>query len=276
MAIRTILIADDDQANRDYLSRAVADLGFRVLHAGNGRQVVEIADSTTLCLVLLDWFMPVMDGMEALVQLRHNPQTRMIPVIMVTAVMTTPENMKMAFDAGVTDFLRKPFVKAELLARIKSVLHCHNFYDETILQKNKQLNTAALQIAQQNEFIKSIFAKLEQFRETIRETDPSLSESIDSMIADNKSKYSAFNWDKFQEQFNSIHQSFFKNLLSRHKGLTPAEMKLCSLLRLNLDTKEIAAITVQTYDSVRVARTRLRNSLSIHNEENLVSYLMQF
>ena len=276
MTLQTILIVDDDPFIQAYMAKVINELGYEVITANNGKSGLETAGALLPDLILLDWNMPEMDGIETLSRLKQNHKTKMIPAIMVTGIMTSHENMKTALDAGVVDFLRKPFEKTELITRIRSVLKCNTFYDEAIARKDKQLTSATLQLAQQNELTKVIYTKLETLREQTRETDAALSDSINFLLADIKSRYATFNWEKFQEQFNAIHESFYKNLLSRHKDLTPAEMKLCTLLRLNLDTKEIAAISVQSYDSVRVARTRLRNTLTIDSEENLVSYLMQF
>jgi DNA-binding CsgD family transcriptional regulator len=70
--------------------------------------------------------------------------------------------------------------------------------------------------------------------------------------------------------------SWVKNLTEKHPNMTSSELKLCALIRMNLGSKEIADISHQTYDSIRVARTRLRKKLNINKNETLIGYLMKF
>jgi tetratricopeptide (TPR) repeat protein len=81
-------------------------------------------------------------------------------------------------------------------------------------------------------------------------------------------------WDEFELRFIQTHQGFYDTLQERFPDLTPNERKLCAFLRLNMSTKEIAAITHQSVNSINVARTRLRKKLGIDSsDENLVGFL---
>src|SRR5690606_5404799 len=82
-------------------------------------------------------------------------------------------------------------------------------------------------------------------------------------------------WDEFMSYFKEIHPEFSKKLsVLSQNSLSPAELRLGMLLRLNLSTKEIASILRVTPDSVRVARHRLRKKLPIDQKEELVNFLI--
>jgi DNA-binding CsgD family transcriptional regulator len=103
----------------------------------------------------------------------------------------------------------------------------------------------------------------EDNKEKIREVLLNLRSNIDKNI-----------WNVFEERFSDVHQNFFVTLQNRFPSLTGKERKLCALLRLNLTTKEIAAITHQNINAVEVARTRLRKKLNLSNTDvQLSSFL---
>lgn len=118
---RNILIVDDAPANLRVLVEILMS-EYEISVSTNGPEAVEIATSKNQPdLVLLDIMMPDMDGYEVCRVLRGNQQTKDIPVIFVTA-NTDDETLKVAFEAGGTDYVRKPVNRIELLARIQSAL----------------------------------------------------------------------------------------------------------------------------------------------------------
>ena len=80
-------------------------------------------------------------------------------------------------------------------------------------------------------------------------------------------------WEKFELHFSKVNERFYSNLLKKHPELTPGEKRLCALLLINLSSKEIAAITSQTFRSVTTARYRLRQKLNLLHEDNIITYL---
>jgi signal transduction histidine kinase/DNA-binding response OmpR family regulator len=116
---RTILVIDDDAAARDLLSRTLEDAGHRVVTATDGREAVQLARTLRPSAITLDVIMPDMDGWAVLRELKIHPETRDIPVIMVT--MT--DDREMGYALGATDFLTKPIERGhlvDLLARYSS------------------------------------------------------------------------------------------------------------------------------------------------------------
>lgn len=117
----TILVVDDDELNRRFVSVMLRDPGHEILQAENGRVALEIVDSRHVDIVLLDINMPVMDGIEALRRLRERFSLLELPIIMFTADDEERRIVEM-FRLGANDFLAKPVKTAVASARIKAQL----------------------------------------------------------------------------------------------------------------------------------------------------------
>jgi two-component system alkaline phosphatase synthesis response regulator PhoP len=116
-----ILLVDDEIDTLLPLKLSLEVEDYLVLGASNGFQALELAKTNIPDLILLDIMMPGMDGYEVCVQLKKDPVTRNIPVIMLTAKDAVREKVK-GLDIGADDYVTKPFNLNELKARIKSVL----------------------------------------------------------------------------------------------------------------------------------------------------------
>src|SRR5215475_9534535 len=117
----TILVVDEDPSIRDVLAQKLEALGYRTVEARNGREALEQVGRTSPDLILLDVMMPVMDGFEACRLLKDDEDTRLIPVIIMTALHAVEDRIKGA-EVGADDFLTKPMDDRELEARIRSAL----------------------------------------------------------------------------------------------------------------------------------------------------------
>jgi len=140
---KKILIADDEPLNLKLYSSMLKNSVYNVLQATDGIEALSVARERLPDLIVMDWNMPRMDGLSALKKLKDDDITKEIPVIMITGVMSTSENLRTALNEGAIDFLRKPFDKIELLARIKSIIllsdslkSLQEKYEETQVQKN--------------------------------------------------------------------------------------------------------------------------------------------
>ncbi len=121
MERKTILIVDDERAIRDMLKVALDMADFNCLEAQNAREAQVCVVDQRPDLVLLDWMMPEVSGIELLRRWRRSEQTRDLPVIMLTA-RGEEENTIKGLDSGADDYLSKPFSPRELVARIRSLL----------------------------------------------------------------------------------------------------------------------------------------------------------
>lgn len=136
---RTILIVDDNAENLQIISDIfTTDFpNCAVVKVPNGEIALNVIEKITPDLIITDWEMPEMDGIELIKNLKKNPVTIDIPIIMCTGVMTSSENLHTALDAGAVDYIRKPVDKIELIARTKANLHLADSY-----KKIKKLNEA--------------------------------------------------------------------------------------------------------------------------------------
>jgi CheY-like chemotaxis protein len=120
-----ILVVEDNEENRDSLSRRLQRRGFEVVMAADGRAGVESAKAENPDLILMDMNMPEVDGWEATRQIKANASTAAVPVIALTAHAMTGDRER-ALEAGCTDYHTKPIEFAKLLAQIETILQGHS------------------------------------------------------------------------------------------------------------------------------------------------------
>jgi CheY-like chemotaxis protein len=116
-----ILLVEDNEMNRDMLSRRLIRKGYEVVMAFDGRQAVELASGENPDLIIMDMSLPVIDGWEATRQVKAAPATRAIPVIALTAHAMAGDRDK-AIEAGCDDYDTKPIELPRLLGKITTLL----------------------------------------------------------------------------------------------------------------------------------------------------------
>jgi two-component system cell cycle response regulator DivK len=121
----TILLVEDNELNRDMLSRRLERRGYTVVMAVDGEEGVESAQRTRPDLILMDMSLPVLDGWEATRRLKTDPGTRDIPIIGLSAHAMAGDRER-ALDAGCDDYDTKPVDLARLLDKISEYLTAKN------------------------------------------------------------------------------------------------------------------------------------------------------
>jgi EAL domain-containing protein (putative c-di-GMP-specific phosphodiesterase class I)/DNA-binding NarL/FixJ family response regulator len=116
-----ILVAEDDEVNRELIKDILSEYGYRVREAHNGKDAVEKALEEVPDLILMDIEMPVMNGLDAIKMLMDREETNRVPIIVLTGLNETEDRIK-AFDCGAMDFVSKPFNAHELLSHVRSYL----------------------------------------------------------------------------------------------------------------------------------------------------------
>jgi CheY-like chemotaxis protein len=116
-----ILLVEDNEMNRDMLSRRLARRGFEMLIAENGQSGVDLTVSERPDLVLMDMSLPVMDGWEATRRLKADPNTSTIPIIALTAHAMASDR-ELALEAGCDDYDSKPVDLTRLVRKIEQLL----------------------------------------------------------------------------------------------------------------------------------------------------------
>jgi putative two-component system response regulator len=125
---KKILVADDEERNRVLVEAMLHSMGYDVVLAKDGIEALDLAHSESPDVILLDIMMPKMDGFETAIKLRSNEETKLIPVVMVTALHDVEDRVR-ALNAGADDFLTKPINKTELSARVQSLVKVKAYND---------------------------------------------------------------------------------------------------------------------------------------------------
>jgi DNA-binding response OmpR family regulator len=117
----TVLIIDDDATIRMLLEGTLARKGFKVFSASSGYDGLDIVKTEGIDVILLDWMMPEMDGMEVLAELKRNSDTMHIPVFMLTGKEDS-KDIDLAISKGVVDYIVKPFKSYEVPDMVQKYL----------------------------------------------------------------------------------------------------------------------------------------------------------
>ncbi len=129
----SILVIEDEPKTGDYLQRGLAESGFAVRLARNGRDGLAIAREEEIELVVLDVMLPRMDGWQVLAALRADPATEQIPVLFLTARDEVEDRVR-GLELGADDYLVKPFAFVELVARIRTLLRRGPVREEELIR----------------------------------------------------------------------------------------------------------------------------------------------
>lgn len=124
-----VLVVDDNEEMVQLLGEFLEDAGYDVIKAFEGKEAVEKVEKESPDLVLLDAMMPSMSGFDVTERLKSQERTRLIPIIMLTGLSDVSDKIK-GIEAGVDDFIVKPFNRLELLTRVRSLLRVKTFTDE--------------------------------------------------------------------------------------------------------------------------------------------------
>ncbi len=132
----SVLVVDDDQRNVRLMESILRGGGYQVIKAYNGEEALRLVESDRPDLLVLDVMMPRMSGFELCQRLKGRYETRLLPVIMVTALNALEDKVQ-ALEYGADDFLTKPINKLELLAKVRSVLRVKALQDEIERRKSE-------------------------------------------------------------------------------------------------------------------------------------------
>ena len=116
-----ILVVEDDSNIEQLVTFKLKNAGYSVSTAHNGAEALESLKKQSVDLIITDVMMPVMGGKELVMELKKNPATKSIPVVMLTS-RTLEKEIVEGFSLGVEDYIKKPFSPQELIVRVKTVL----------------------------------------------------------------------------------------------------------------------------------------------------------
>jgi CheY-like chemotaxis protein/DNA-binding CsgD family transcriptional regulator len=278
MKDRTILIVDDLVENLQVIvsifERNRPDLV--IYQANSGKMALDVALRIFPDIIITDWDMPEMSGIDLIFELKKHKITRDIPVIMATGIMLTPENLKEALEAGAVDFLTRPANDVELLARTHAALLLSEQHKNAIAEKDRQLAESALNLTKNDAFLNKFKKRIEVLLLGLTDEQPHLKEELAATIIDLDGHLMQDSWQRFQLSFDAVHAGFIRILAETHPELSPSEVKLCVFLKLGMNTKDISNLLFLSPESIKVGRSRLRKKMGLTHNHNLHNYLSTF
>jgi len=273
--LKSILIIDDEPENIKTIIDCFNEINneylfYRTIDSVEG---FELAKSKLPDLIITDWVMPKISGIELIKLLKDNSITKNIPIIMITCIKKSSEDLKYSFENGAIDFIRKPIDKLELRARVNSMLLLTDYYNQIINIKNRELTHTSMIIVQFSEFNLEIRKKIHELDMEFGTNNKLLSEKLNNLKNRLSNKAKKDVWIEIDNFYKQLHPDFFQKLAELYPELTPAEIKVCAFLRLNMNTKDIASILCQSIGTIKNLRYKIRKKLNL-SEENLVNFLI--
>jgi DNA-binding response OmpR family regulator len=278
-----ILIVDDEPACLESIVKYYIESRelFELFQALNGETALRVVHKVIPDLVLTDWEMPVMDGLQLIGKMQTTEEFRDIPVIMVTGFMLSTNDLRTAMSVGAVDYIRKPIDKIELLARTKTMLRISTANKTIRKQEEDRLNTelkrnkkelaiGALHLANYQKRNEELLVEIKRLIPYINKEGM---EIIRKIVNDNKSNYESDFLNVFETQFRDVHADFYERIDNKHPELTPTEKKICTFLKMNLNTKEIAVLLLSTPASIEVTRAKIRKKLNLDHFQSLTEYV---
>ena len=116
-----ILIADDEPNQLELMSFNLSNAGYSIIKASNGKEAMELIENHSPDLIILDWMMPKMSGIDVCRTLRSRSETKQIPIIILSA-RSEDSDKSLGLDTGADDYISKPFSPKELISRVKALL----------------------------------------------------------------------------------------------------------------------------------------------------------
>ena len=261
----------------------LSDDKYEITRAENGKIAIEQAKNEIPNLIIMDWEMPVMDGITAIKKLKKNQRTRDIPIIMITAVNKSTENLNTAFQAGAVDFIRYPIDKIEIMARIRSVLLIAEYNNEKLIaeKRSKELLNDIVEHKKRELFLLSLnsvykqnlFTSLKKQITDLRKENPGIRGINQLFILMRSYNESEDDRKLFEEHFKELHDGFFEKLEKISSELTASEKRFATYLRIGLSSHDIAKILNISMEGVKKNRYRIRKKLKLVRSKKLEEFI---
>jgi len=146
--------------------------------------------------------------------------------------------------------------------------------EKEFVQRERSMAANLLAMEQNNAFLIELLKRMQQLN--LKTTNASLQSEIMGVIELIQSQINNENRDRFETFYKHANNNFIQALTTKHPDLTPSEKRLCMFLQMNLSTKEISDITLQSCRAIEMARHRLRKKFGLDREANLQCYLATF
>ena len=275
-----ILVADDDYRNVETILAIIDNSVDEVFYAPNGKHAIEITLEEKPDIIIMDWEMPIMNGIETIKEIKQNEDISEIPIIVATGVNVEDSNLKEALDAGAVDFLKKPFSKIEFEARMKSAIRIQTQHDtiqqmlkDSIDHKQRELTSMATLDYQKNTLLNQLLnqvERLDRLTNFVYATDiKNIQKQLKSHLDLDRS------WDGFKTHFEEVHSGFFEKLDATFDSLSLNDRKLCAYIKMGMGNFEISQMTGSSDAAIRKSINRLKKKMNLGPEDDLRDFLIR-
>lgn len=276
-----ILVVDDEYSNVELILSIIDERIQEVFYAPNGKVAVELAQEESPDIIIMDWEMPEMNGIEAIREIKKIESVSNIPIIVATGLKTTDENLMEALEVGAVDFLRKPYSVTEFKARIESSLRIQRQHEaiekmlqESVEQKQRELTSMATLDFQKSALLNDLLeqvGRLDRITNFVYATDiKDIQKQLKSQLDLDKS------WDSFKIHFEESHTGFFDKLDHSFDSLSVNERKLCAYIKMGMGNFEICQMTGSSDSALRKAINRLKKKLNLGAKDDIRKFLFDF
>ncbi len=284
-----ILIIDDEEDNIEIVQRKLLRTAYHCIGEPDSMRAFDTVCRERPDLIVMDWQMPGLSGIELLERYKADEMAASIPVIIMTGIMKESEHLQRAFDIGAADFIRKPVDTLELNSRVSSILELRDEQNnrielerklfvrqqqdlqEKIERKQRELSDLSFRFVNNNRIAEKFIASMDKI---VDGTSGQFSRGeIDKQITEYKKELFTLHWTAIENKFLDGRSDFKKELVERYPGLTEHDLMLSLLYSLDLSNKEISEITFISYEGIRKARTRLRKKLELESHIDLTEFL---
>ncbi len=269
-----ILIIDDEL---DTLQKIIDSLyetkKYIILQSNSANTAISILKVEKVDLIITDWEMPDISGYEFIKILKNNKLTKDIPIIMATGKRTEDAEVQSAFKIGVIDFIRKPFDNFEIILRINAVVQLVTYKNEVIMNKNKEMAMQATYMQKNKEQNILFIEKLQKIEYLYKNFPETLQQQLNEYINETKLEIQRKEQNNLEYYFENLYPNFTNNLTNQFPQLSPSELRLCILLKMNMDSKTISSVLNKTEGSIKLARKRIRDKLNLDKTQNLTNYI---
>lgn len=183
--------------------------------------------------------------------------------------------------------LRIAFLSVIIVLVIVLIFYIRKYYKVKIDQAHKVQNELKNELELKDQELANNALNLAKNHELLNRTTSSLvklkdqsggkgQEDVQKIISDLKNQVSSDSFNEFEMRFLKVHEGFYEKLMADYPSLSPNDLRICALLRLNLSSKDIAKILHMSSPSVNVSRSRIRKKMKMPQELNLVTFLMEY
>lgn len=178
--IPDILIVDDMRTDRMLLSSILKKMTANIFEAENAKDAFDLIQQSDFSAILMDINMPRVNGIEATRYIRNELGLKHLPILIITG-MTDEEMVVSAFEAGATDYIKKPYMSCEILVRVKNAIERKN-YEEALIMSNQAINNQKQQIQQAHDALNNIHQSLKQEYELNKAHSQNLVQQLSKLV----------------------------------------------------------------------------------------------